>query len=182
MRPAERPKTPTEMPERNSKVRRRIAAGKFRLRIRDLRNLGPRAERWLADAGIHSTEELRRRGALEAYLAVRRAGGTESLNMLWALAGALEPWPEGRDWREVAASEVRLPLLLAVESRLAARKATLEAAGVRTEVGRPSRRQPAGGARKRRSEADPTPWVPGMPFETAGKTGRRSRRRIKPAS
>ena len=41
------------MPERNSKVRRRIAAGKFRLRIRDLRNLGPRAERWLADAGIH---------------------------------------------------------------------------------------------------------------------------------
>ena len=171
------------MPERNSKVRRRIAAGKFRLRIRDLRNLGPRAERWLADAGIHSTEELRRRGALEAYLAVRRAGGTGSLNMLWALAGALEPWPEGRDWREVAASEARLPLLLAVESRLAARKATLEAAGVRTGVsGRKPGRQPAGDARKRRGAPAPAPWVPGMPFETAGKTGRRSRRRIKPAS
>lgn len=171
------------MPERNSKVRRRIAAGKFRLRIRDLRNLGPRAERWLADAGIHSTEELRRRGALEAYLAVRRAGGTGSLNMLWALAGALEPWPEGRDWREVAASEARLPLLLAVESRLAARKATLEAAGVRTGVsGRKPGRQPAGDARKRRSAPAPTPWVPGMPFETAEKTGRRGRRRIKPAS
>jgi DNA transformation protein len=171
------------MPERNSKVRRRIAAGKFRLRIRDLRNLGPRAERWLADAGIHSTEELRRRGALEAYLAVRRAGGTESLNMLWALAGALEPWPEGRDWREVAASEARLPLLLAVENRLAARKATLEAAG---EGGRvPDRRlgrQPGPARRGPPKQDDPAPWVPGMPFETAGKSGRRSRRRIKPAS
>lgn len=170
------------MPERNSKVRRRIAAGKFRLRIRDLRNLGPRAERWLADAGIHSTEELRRRGALEAYLAVRRAGGTESLNMLWALAGALEPWPEGRDWREVAASEARLPLLLAVETRLAARKATLEAAGEGVRVARPSRRQASGGGRGPREQDDPAPWVPGMPFETAGKSGRRSRRRIKPAS
>jgi len=182
VRPAERPKTPTEMPERNSKVRRRIAAGKFRLRIRDLRNLGPRAERWLADAGIHSTEELRRRGALEAYLAVRRAGGTESLNMLWALAGALEPWPEGRDWREVAASEVRLPLLLAVETRLAARKATLEAAGEGARGPRPSGRQRVSGGRKPQKESDPAPWVPGMPFETAGKAGRRSRRRIKPAS
>ena len=176
------------MPERNSKVRRRIAAGKFRLRIRDLRNLGPRAERWLADAGIRSTEELRSRGALEAYLAVRRAGGTQSLNMLWSLAGALEAWPEGKDWREVAASEARLPLLLAVESRLAARKATLEAAGegARAAVRRPAARrpghQPDAGGRTRSREHDPAPWVPGMPFESAGKTGRRTRRRIKPAS
>ena len=172
------------MPERNSKVRRRIAAGKFRLRIRDLRNLGPRAERWLADAGIHSTEELRRRGALEAYLAVRRTGGTESLNMLWALAGALEPWPEGRDWREVAASEARLPLLLAVEDRLAARKATLDAAGAGAQVAAARRPggQPDAGVRKPPRPAEPAPWVPGMPFEIAGKTGRRIRRRIKPAS
>ncbi len=184
MRPAERPTTPTEMAERNSKVRRRIAAGKFRLRIRDLRNLGPRAERWLADAGIHSTEELRRRGALEAYLAVRRAGGTGSLNMLWALAGALEPWPEGRDWREVAASEVRLPLLLAVESRLAARKATLEAAGVSAGGGAKGRSRKAQVVAPRTPKTDdPAPWVPGLPFEPARKrTGRQSRRRIKPAS
>ena len=61
------------MPDRNAKVRRRIAAGKFRLRIRDLRNLGPRAEQLLAGVGILSTESLRRRGALAAYLAVSRA-------------------------------------------------------------------------------------------------------------
>ena len=159
------------MPERNSKVRRRIAAGKFRLRIRDLRNLGPRSERLLEEVGIRGVEELRRRGALEAYLAVRRAGGTSSLNLLWSLAGALEPWPEGRDWREVAASDARLPLMLEVESRESARAATLAAAA-----------PPAPAARSARKKDDPAPWVPGMPFETAGKTGRRSRRRIRPAS
>ena len=47
------------MTDRNSKVRRRIAAGKLRLRVRDLRNLGPRAEVLLAEIGIHSVEALR---------------------------------------------------------------------------------------------------------------------------
>ena len=37
------------MPERNPKVRRRLAAGKLRLRICDLRNLGPQAERMLVE-------------------------------------------------------------------------------------------------------------------------------------
>ncbi|MCA3823781.1 MAG: TfoX/Sxy family protein, partial [Burkholderia sp.] len=100
------------MTDRNPKVRRRLAASKLRLRICDLRNLGPQSERQLAAAGIHSAEDLRRIGALEAYLALRRAGIGRSLNLLWALVGALEPWPEGRDWREVASSEARLPLLL----------------------------------------------------------------------
>lgn len=47
------------MVERNDKVRRRLAAGKLRLRIRDLRNLGPGAEQRLAVIGIHSVEALR---------------------------------------------------------------------------------------------------------------------------
>ena len=160
------------MPDRNTKVRRRIAAGKFRLRIRDLRNLGPRSERLLEEAGIRGVDELRRRGALEAYLAVRRAGGTSSLNLLWSLAGALEPWPEGRDWREVAASDARLPLMLEVESREAARTATLQAASSEPSA-----------VRSRRQKAAAAPWVPGMPFEE-GKTGRgrRGRRRVRPAS
>ena len=46
---------------------------------------------------------------------LRRAGSKPSLNMLWALAGALEPWPEGTHWREIARGESRLSLLLAVE-------------------------------------------------------------------
>ena len=141
------------MTDRNSKVRRRIAAGKLRLRVRDLRNLGPRAETLLAEIGIHSVEALRERGALEAYLELRRRGSMKTLNMLWALVGALDPWPEGTDWREVARSEARLPLMLEVEARDQARAAVQEAATVAVT---PS------------IEAEePIEWVPGLPFESA---------------
>jgi DNA transformation protein and related proteins len=100
---------------RNSKVRQRIAAGKLKLRIRDLRNLGPKTESMLAEIGIRTADQLRVRGAVQAYVDLKRAGVTNSMNSLWALAGALEPWPEGRHWREVARGESRLSLILAVE-------------------------------------------------------------------
>jgi DNA transformation protein and related proteins len=100
---------------RNSKVRARIAAGKLRLRIRDLRNLGARSEQMLAAIGIYNAEELRRRGAVRVFTELKRAGVASSLNMFWALAGALEPWPEGRHWREVARGDSRLSLLLSLE-------------------------------------------------------------------
>jgi hypothetical protein len=77
---------------RNSKVRARIAAGKLRLRIRDLRNLGTKSEEMLSAIGVYSADELRRRGAVQAFCQLKRAGITSSLNTLWALAGALEPW------------------------------------------------------------------------------------------
>jgi DNA transformation protein len=114
---------------RNPKVRRRIAAGKLTLRIRDLRNLGPRTETMLAKVGIHSVANLRRIGGLEAYWRLRRANVTQSLNALWALVGALEPWPEGRHWRQVSSGDERLALLLSIESREQAREQVLTAAG-----------------------------------------------------
>jgi DNA transformation protein and related proteins len=100
---------------RNSKVRARIAAGKLKLRVRDLRNLGTRTEQMLAQIGVNDVAELRRRGAVRAFAELRRAGVSSSLNMFWALAGALEPWPEGRHWREVARGDSRLSLLLSLE-------------------------------------------------------------------
>jgi len=100
---------------RNSKVRQRIAAGKLKLRIRDLRNLGVKSEGVLADIGIHTADELRRQGAVRTFAELKRTGQSPSLNMLWALAGALDPWPEGTHWREVARGGARLSLLLAVE-------------------------------------------------------------------
>jgi len=103
---------------RNSKVRQRIAAGKLRLRLRDLRNLGTRSEELLGHVGIRTVEQLRARGAVQTYVDLRRARVVNSMNMLWALAGALEPWPEGTHWREMARSEARLSLLLAVEDQL----------------------------------------------------------------
>src|SRR5882724_8648639 len=75
-------------PMRNSKVRQRIAAGKLKLRIRDLRNLGARSEQVLGAIGIRTADELRRQGAVRTYAELKRAGSRPSLNMLWALAGA----------------------------------------------------------------------------------------------
>jgi hypothetical protein len=100
---------------RNSKVRQRIAAGKLKLRIRDLRNLGVKTEQLLGAIGIYSADSLRKQGAVRAFAELKRTGTANSLNMLWALAGALDPWPEGTHWREIARGEQRLSLLLAVE-------------------------------------------------------------------
>lgn len=158
---------------RNSKVRRRIAAGKLRLRIRDLRNLGPRSETLLERIGVRSVEALRRRGAVEAFVALRRVGATRSLNMLWAMAGALDPWPEGRDWRDVAAGEQRLALLLAVEAAEPAQPSE-PVTGRRRRSGRKA-------ASRDRSGAGATTgpggvlgaWAPGLPFDEAeGREGR----------
>ena len=131
------------MSMRNSKVRKRIAAGKLNLRIRDLRNLGPKSETMLARIGIYTVSALRDRGGLEAFWAMKRADVTSSLNTLWALVGALEPWPEGTDWRDVASGDQRLSLLLALETRENARAAVLEAAG------------DAGAATARKAATDP---------------------------
>lgn len=105
---------------RNSKVRQRIAAGKLKLRVRDLRNLGVKSEQILAEIGIYTADELRRQGAVRTFAELKRAGQAPSLNLLWALAGALDPWPEGTHWREIARGESRLSLLLAIDDLEAA--------------------------------------------------------------
>ncbi len=159
---------------RNSKIRRRIAAGKLRLRIRDLRNLGPRSEAQLASVGITTVQQLRERGPVDAYLALRRAGVTRSLNALWAMAGALEPWPEGRAWQDVASSEDRLPLLLEVEGRERARGEVLEALGVGKAAPRRASSRVGGRAGSRsRPALSEEAWAPGLPFEEPRKSKNR---------
>ena len=78
--------------------------------IKNLRNLGPRSAKMLAKAGIISNKALRALGSVAAFLAVKRAGCSPSLNLLWALEGALTD----RDWKEVARDD-RLGLLLELE-------------------------------------------------------------------
>lgn len=160
---------------RNSKVRRRIAAGKLRLRIRDLRNLGPRSETLLERVGIRSVEALRRRGAVETFVALRRSGAARSLSMLWAMAGALDPWPEGRDWRDVATGDQRLALLLAVEA------ADPAGAGAGRQKGQAGARRRSPQRRGRAAagvDGGGHPvlgaWAPGLPFDE-GKPGPASR-------
>ena len=65
----------------------------------------------LADAGINTISQLRRLGSVRAYAKVKATGANASLNLLWALEGALTGLP----W-QVVAREHRLSLLLALEA------------------------------------------------------------------
>ena len=66
-----------------------------------LRNLGAASSQMLYIAGIRSEDQLRAMGAVAAYRAVKKAGCSPSLNLLWAIEGALT----NRDWKEVSRNE-----------------------------------------------------------------------------
>ena len=79
--------------------------------IGKLRNIGKNSQEMLAAAGIDTEDQLRAKGSAAAFVAVRHAGFTPTLNLLWAIEGALT----NRDWKEVAKNE-RLSLLAQVET------------------------------------------------------------------
>jgi len=78
--------------------------------IAELPNLGPKSQAMLAAADIMTVAQLRELGSVAAYARVKRADHTASLNLLWALEGALS----GEAWQTVA-REHRASLLLALE-------------------------------------------------------------------
>lgn len=79
-----------------------------------LRNIGPKSAAWLRQVGLRTEEDLRAIGALEAFMRVKRAGFKPSLNLLYALEGALM----GCHWQEVPA-ERRSELLVAADTAIA---------------------------------------------------------------
>lgn len=78
--------------------------------IEELPGLGPKSRDMLAAAGIKTVAQLRRLGAVAAYVKVKRSGANASLNLLWGLESAIS----GLHWREVAKVH-RVSLLLALE-------------------------------------------------------------------
>jgi DNA transformation protein and related proteins len=81
----------------------------------ELINLGPKSAAMLAAAGVDSVAKLRKLGAVRAYMKVKRAYETASLNLpslnlLWALEGALT----NTHWR-VVARERRTALLFELD-------------------------------------------------------------------
>ena len=78
--------------------------------LADLVNLGPKSQDMLASVHIHSVAQLRKLGAVAAYARVKQANAKASLNLLWALEGALTGLP----WQVVARAH-RTSLLLALE-------------------------------------------------------------------
>jgi DNA transformation protein len=81
------------------------------MKLSDLPNFGPKSQQMLAQAGIHTIEQLRELGAVRAYVLVKLGGTGVSLNLLWAMEGALS----GRHWQDVARND-RLSLLLELEN------------------------------------------------------------------
>ena len=57
--------------------------------LAELPNLGPRSAEMLAAIGITELAQLKELGAVQAYLAVKQNNPNASLNLLWAIAGAL---------------------------------------------------------------------------------------------
>lgn len=80
------------------------------MRIEDMTGLGPKSAAMLARAGIATAEDLRRAGSIQAFVAIKRTGQSASLNLLWALEGAITDRP----WKEVARIE-RTRLLIALD-------------------------------------------------------------------
>lgn len=80
------------------------------MNIDELPGLGPVSKAMLAQAGITSIDQLQRVGSVDAYLQVKKVCSGASLNLLWAMEGALTQ----RSWRDVAKKE-RFHLITALE-------------------------------------------------------------------
>ena len=94
-----------------------------------LRNIGPKSAAWLRQVGLRSREDLAAVGSLEAFMRVKRAGFKPSLNLLYALEGALldchwQQLPEARRNELVQAAEAAIAALPPPRGRPAATPVT----------------------------------------------------------
>lgn len=62
--------------------------------LADWLKMGPTSSQWLAEIGVHTRAELTEVGVVEAYCLVRARQPRASLNLLYALYGAVHniPW------------------------------------------------------------------------------------------
>ena len=72
--------------------------------------LGPKSRQWLGAVGIHTPEQLAAQDPFEVFARLKAMQPGVSLNLLYALIGAVE----GRDWRAVA-REDRTSIVLRLE-------------------------------------------------------------------
>jgi hypothetical protein len=94
-----------------------------------LRNIGPKSAAWLRQVGLRTREDIAAEGAVGAYMRVRRAGFKPSLNLLYALEGALKDchWqeiPDARRTELVGEAEAAIALLPLPRGRPAASPVT----------------------------------------------------------
>jgi hypothetical protein len=80
-----------------------------------LRNIGPKSAAQLRQVGVRTLDDLRALGSLEAFVKLKRAGFKPSLNLLYALEGALLDC----HWQQIP-EERRSDLILAADAASAA--------------------------------------------------------------
>ncbi|STR45618.1 TfoX/Sxy family protein [Iodobacter fluviatilis] len=80
-------------------------------KISDLANLGPQSQAMLEAAGICSVQAIYDLGSVQVYLQVKKINPKASLNLLYALEGAISGLP----WQTIA-KEHKTSLLLALEN------------------------------------------------------------------
>ena len=81
-----------------------------------LKNVGPKSAAWLRQVGVRTMDDLAALGAVGAFIKVKRAGFKPSLNLLYALEGALlgchwQQVPEDRRQQLLAEAEAESALL-----------------------------------------------------------------------
>jgi len=81
-----------------------------------IKNIGPKSMAWLRQTGVRTQEDLESVGSLAAYVRIKRAGFKPSLNLLYALEGAIlgchwQSIPDDRRSELIQAAEVEVALL-----------------------------------------------------------------------
>lgn len=72
------------------------------MKLRELKGLGPKSEKYLQKIGINTPEELEKVGAVRAYIRLKKESSVQpSLNFLYAMVGALE----NEHWIDIAKTE-----------------------------------------------------------------------------
>ena len=94
-----------------------------------LRNIGPKSSAWLRQVGLRTRDDLAGVGTVDAFMRVKRAGFKPSLNLLYALEGALldchwQDVPDARRVELVTAAEAAIILLPSPRNRPAASPVT----------------------------------------------------------
>ncbi|MGO4262078.1 TfoX/Sxy family protein [Lysobacter sp. TAB13] len=79
-----------------------------------MRNIGPKSAAWLRQVGLRTHEDIAAIGTVEAFMRVKRAGFKPTLNLLYAIEGALLDC----HWQEIS-EERRQELILAAEAATA---------------------------------------------------------------
>ena len=79
-----------------------------------LRNIGPKSAAWLRQVGLRTYDDVAAVGPVEAFMRIKRAGFKPTLNLLYAIEGALL----GCHWQDVPESR-RAQLVSEAEAAIA---------------------------------------------------------------